>query len=446
MALTIGLGYFTGQGDFVAILVQYGIFFGLYAWLCYRAADADLYYLLGLGLVLRGILVFAFPALSDDIYRFVWDGRLLTQGINPFDRLPSAYAAEGYPVVGLDASLYALLNSPDYFTIYPPVAQAVFALSCYVSPESLYGSMLVMKSCLFAFEAGTLWLMVGLLRYTGVVPRQVLWYALNPLVILEVCGNLHFEGVMVFFLLLAYWLLMEGRTIQAAPAYALSIASKLLPLMFLPLLLWRLHWRWLLMFYALTGAVCLALFAPLFNHVFLANLGNSLQLYFRQFEFNASVFYLAKWAGKALTGENPIKYVGPALGAITFTCAMLIALLGRNRTWQQLPAAMLWVFTIHLLLATTVHPWYLLLPVALSVFTRYRFALLWSGAVILSYSHYMDGVFKEKYGLIALEYLVVYGAILWELIKGRQQGGGAGQTANPASREAPLLGANEIIG
>ncbi len=105
------------------------------------------------------------PNLSDDIYRFVWDGRLLYQGYDPFAYLPSEIIrGEGdVAAKGIDQALFEQLNSPDYYTIYPPVNQAVFALAAWVSPTSVRGSAIVIRLVIFAAELLTLWLLMRLL-------------------------------------------------------------------------------------------------------------------------------------------------------------------------------------------------------------------------------------------------------------------------------------------
>ena len=159
VSLTVGFGLFIRQHDFAELLFFYGFFFVVYAVICrYVAGSRAIYFLLGLGLFLRLILVFVMPNLSDDIYRFIWDGRLITNGISPFAELPKHYIESNLQFTGIDQSLYDQLNSPGYFTVYPPVPQAVFAWACFIFPKSIYGSMVVMKFVLLLFEAGSFFL------------------------------------------------------------------------------------------------------------------------------------------------------------------------------------------------------------------------------------------------------------------------------------------------
>lgn len=379
--------------------------------------------LIGLGIALRLLLVFAFPTLSDDVYRFIWDGQLINAGINPFAQLPAYYLEAGHEVPGLTQALFNRLNSPDYYTIYPPVAQAVNTLAVYLSPNSWYGASVVMKFFLLAAELGTLWLLLRLLAHFALPQVRLLLYWLNPLVLVEIMGNLHFEGAMVAFLLLGFWGLIRSRWAQAATGFALSIASKLLPLMLLPFLvkrLWsRLFWR----FSTVLGLLLILLFLPLITSGFPANFGSSLDLYFRKFEFNASFYYLARAYGYWEIGWNQIARFGPLLAKLALISILIFALLeggfkrskwASSASWKKLPEVWMWAFIIYLLCATTVHPWYLIVPLVLSVFTNWRFPLLWSALIMLTYATYLTDPYQEILWLVAIEYLVVAAFACWE--------------------------------
>lgn len=408
------LGHWPTQGDFPLLLALYAPAFALYVWLCRTAPDSALRGLLLLAILLRITLLPGLPQLSDDVYRFIWDGRLLLQGINPFAQLPTYYMQPGNALPGLTPSLYQQLNSPDYFTIYPPVAQGVFAFSCWLFPSSILGSAVVIKVFLLFCEAGTCWLMPDLLRRLGLPPRNALWYALNPLAILEITGNLHFEGAMIFFFLLSIWCLTAHRWLLAAGAMALSIAAKLLPLLFLFFFVRRLGWKKAFSFFAVVGLSLLLLFSPLLNESFLHGFTNSLDLYFRQFEFNASLYYLLRQLGYWYTGYNEIAIIGPYLALAVFLLIALAALFDRRRDWRSLFPLCLLAIGIYLALATTVHPWYSLLPLALCPFTRFRWPVLWTFLIALTYINYSYDPYWENTWIVTLEYTLLFGFVAFE--------------------------------
>ncbi|MCB0565683.1 MAG: hypothetical protein KDD01_15035 [Phaeodactylibacter sp.] len=420
LLLIASLGYGPAQHDFGWIASLHAAAFLVYLGM-YRKANGqvELYFFLGVGIIARLLLIGAFPQLSDDIYRFIWDGRLINQGINPFAQLPAYYMQEGTQLPGLSPELFAQLNSPEYYTIYPPVAQAVFALACWLFPQSIFGAAVVMKAFLFFFELGSLALLVKLLARLGFSEKGVLLYALNPMILLEVMGNLHFEGAMIFFLLLGLWWLVSGRYLSSAVALAFSVASKLLPLLFCFFLIRRLGWRRSIEYFAVMGLALLLLFSPLLGGAFFSGMGSSLQLYFQRFEFNGSIYYLLRWIGFQLSGFNLIKYLGPALAACTFLGISLAALLGRRRDWRSLPGLMLFAICLYLAFTPTVHPWYASLPLVLAPFTRFRFPVLWTALISLTYINYSYPEYDEQLWIVGLEYLLVYGVALWEVVSGR---------------------------
>ncbi len=412
----IALGYLVEQADFWKMLPFYFVAFAVYAALLLRPIpQRQLTFWVAFAILLRFAQLFHLPNLSDDVYRFIWDGRLWLNGINPFEQLPSYYIAEQQNLKGINEELFSQLNSPDYYTIYPPIAQLNFFLACWIFPNSIWGSAFVMKLFLFAFECGSLFLIWGLLRHWKMPEKRVLIYGLNPLIILEITGNLHFEGAMIFFLLLAIWWLRQQKWELSALAFSLSIASKLLPLMFLPLLIKRLGWRKSSFYFLLLGAVLIGLFLPLLNAVFIQNFSDSLNLYFRKFEFNASIYYISRWLGFQLKGYNTISSLGPILASLTLLSIVTIAWLEKKASIQQLPSMMLWAISIYLTFTTTVHPWYVALPLVLCSFTDFRFPIVWSGMIFLTYINYNYALYQENFWVVALEYTVVMSFFLWEV-------------------------------
>ena len=460
IALTIALGYFTQQSEFPKIIVYYSLFFGLYigAYIsfennilnhnrfCASSADSPLLGLgagegkctkpimvqykipgnnkldkyIGLAILLRLILVFALPNLSNDVYRFIWDGRLLVQGHNPFDHLPVYYLENGNAVEGITRELFEAYGSKNFFTVYPPVAQAQFASACWLFPKSIYWSSVVMKLWLFLFELGSIFLIIKLLKHFKLPKKNVLLYALNPLIIFEITGNLHFEGAMVFFLLLAMWLLVKNKINLSAIAFALSICSKLLTLLFLPFLIKKIGWGRSTRYFIITGAATVLFFLPIVNATFISNFGDSLNLYFQKLEYNASLYYLFRWIGFQVSGYNQIAQVGPALGALAVLGILGMALYKVSEaskasdTLASLPGNWLFAICLYLFCTTTMHPWYTALPIVLCVFTKYRFPIVWSYLIFWTYINYGYVPYRENLWVVGMEYLIVFAWLLWE--------------------------------
>ena len=428
--LTIFLGYCVQRSDFQVFISAYAAFFGLYVWVVFYAkkhwSAAQMRHLIWLGIALRVLLLFSIPNLSDDYARFLWDGHLSVAGIHPFVHTPKYFIENQLVIPGITQELFAKLNSQEYFTVYPPVCQAAFAMAAWVFPTSVLGGVFLMKLFLLGCEIGTIWILEDRRALTSLIPPKSvahlkgvphLYYALNPLVVLEITGNCHFEGAMIFFLLAGMVALQNGKIAKGAIWWALATASKLLPLLFLPIV-----WRWLgfrkgLIFNILFAIFSLLLFAPVL--AVLPNILESIDLYFRQFQFNASIYYLVREIGFLKYGWDIGEFSGPALGVLTLLGVLVIAWFtpqkdGQSGKIASLETAMLFALFLYLSVAATVQPWYLAVPLALSLFTHWRFMLVWSGLAALSYSHYQDGEYQEQYALIVLEYVLLWAFFLWE--------------------------------
>lgn len=369
--------------------------------------------LFGMAIGFRLLLLLAMPGLSDDVYRFIWDGRLLAHGFNPYLYLPRALAGTEVAMQAeLGKTLFGLLNSPDYFTVYPPLNQAMFALAAGLSGGSLLWNVIWLRVPIVLSELGTLWLMTKLLRRLNRNPNLALLYGLNPLVIIELTGNLHFEAVMIFCGLLAVWLLLQNHVLGSAGALALAITTKLLPLLLLPLVVGRLGWKKGLIYATLTGGFTLLLFVPFASVELIQNVLSSINLYFQKFEFNASVYYLLREMGYWLKGYNTIESVGRGLSIATTLGVLWMALRWQNRS---APVQVLATLTFYFALATTVHPWYVASVVAAAVFTQFRYPLLWSALILLSYYTYRTLPYTENLWLTAAEYALVVGWAVFEL-------------------------------
>ncbi|TYZ07876.1 hypothetical protein FY528_14365 [Hymenobacter lutimineralis] len=368
---------------------------------------------LTVALLLRLLWLPATPALSDDYHRFRWDGLLVVHGFNPFRYQPRELVAARPPTPLPPAlarelrALYPALNSPRYYSVYPPVCQAAFAAGAYLFPTSATGFIWVIRLLLLAAEALTAVLLLRLLSALQLPKTQALWYLLHPLVIVELTGNLHFEAVVIAGLLAAGALLGRGRWRASAGVLGLAVATKLLPLVALPLLVRRLGWRRAVGYGLLCGLTTLLLFAPFLTPDLLQHIGQSLGLYFRTFEFNASLYYLLRALGYLYWGYNKIALIGPGLALLAAVGMLGIAWREKRPTVATLPGTLLLLLTLYYLMATVVHPWYLTPLVALSVFTPYRFALVWGAMAVVSYAAYQFSGYAENPWLLGVEYAVV---------------------------------------
>lgn len=411
----IVLGYFTSRTSTIPLFALYSSIFAGYLAVWYTSEESQTKHYIYIAIGLRLALLFTTPWLSDDIYRFIWDGRLLANGISPFAALPiDIFSDPNINIPGINSSLFQLLNSPEYFTVYPPLSQFVFWLAALISPQSTFGSILAVRCMIITAEIGSLFLMAKLLRHYHLPAKNILLYALNPLVILELTGSLHFEAFVILFILLAIYLITVNKVFLSGLSWSAAVGFKLLPLIFFPLLIRRLKLKTQVILYTTVGITTVLLFLPLYDEALINGLSSSLTLYFQKFEFNASVYYLARTVGYWFKGYNIIAQLGPSLAIFTFTAILIYSLLSKQKR-VVLPVAMMWTLLIYFTLSTTVHPWYITTLVALSVFSQYRFVILWSLLIFVTYAGYSIGGYSEPIGLIIFEYLALATFIIYEI-------------------------------
>lgn len=361
------------------------------------------------GVLMRLMLLFSFPALSDDIYRFIWDGRLLFNLTDPYKQLPSEYVNQG--IEGVNQALYLKLNSKEYFSVYPPFNQVFFFLSVLFSPNSEFWSAVILRVVILVFELGNIRLIRKLLKHYQLPQKYGLLYALNPMIILELTGNLHFEAIMVFFLLLALWYYEQNKLHWSAIFFGLSVATKFLPLIFLPLLFRKIGFKKTAIYSSIVMAILVVSFLPLINTAHIWAIRDSMELYFQKFEFNASVYYLTRWYGFQTAGHNIIAESGKWMMLATLGSILLYSFLGKKR---RLPEQMMWVWALYVLFATTVHPWYTIPLLVMSIFSLKQFPYIWTILVFFTYANYqLDGYF-EHLEIVTVEYAVVILVALYE--------------------------------
>ncbi|MDF1696609.1 MAG: hypothetical protein P1U56_12285 [Saprospiraceae bacterium] len=406
------LGYWPDQSDFTLILLGAGGAFTGYGLLVYYKISS-LKVILWLGIALRIVLFFAFPNLSDDIYRFVWDGQLTSMGLNPYGYLPSELMDQN--LNGFSRDLFSNMNSPNYYTIYPPITQLIFYMSTWGGYDIFYNSLFI-KGVFLIAEIFTFFGILKLLHAIQKEESLVLLYFLNPLILIEGLGNLHFEIIMISFLVWGiYFVFVKKFWVYGALLFSLSIATKLLPLMFLPFFLFGLKGNKRLRFFGFGLLFTSCLFVPIFFGINLQNFWASIDLYFQKFEFNGGVYYVLRYIGKLFSGYNLIQYIGPLLGLLTVGLILQKAYKQKVYELVNFLQFAFFSFVVYLMLATTIHPWYLSVPILFSVFLPWRFVLIWSFLILLTYINYSYDPYFENLWIVGIEYLIVIGYFVFEL-------------------------------
>ncbi len=427
--------YDLARTDYIKLMLVYCTLFFLFYTLV-KNNKINFKTLTIIAFIFRLVFLFAIPNLSQDFYRFIWDGRMILEGYNPYLYTPESFISRGEFPINQAQELYTGMKqlNASHFTNYPPINQLCFIIASIFSNTSIIGATMVLRLLIIVADLGTLYFGKKLLEKLNIPINNIFWYILNPFIIIELTGNLHFEGVMIFFLVWSLYLLHIGKWKWAAVVFAFSISTKLVPLIFLPLFFkWfrsiktkpiiknskkvstALNLKKLITFYIIIGITTLLLFMPFFSIDFIDNYSKTVGLWFGNFEFNASIYYIVREIGYWFRGWNEIAIISKILALFVIAFVFFLAFFKKNITTKQLTTHMLFAFSFYLFMSTTVHPWYIATILIISLFTNYKYPIIWSGIIIISYLAYANSNNTENLWIIGLEYLIVYSVFIWEV-------------------------------
>lgn len=373
---------------------------------------------LWLAAIIRISLFFVTPELSQDFYRYLWDGQLLHLGLNPYQFTPNQWmhqwGASQMPHAETLIKGMGELSASNHSN-YPPLHQVVFYTATLFG-NSLQSGILGLRLFVILGDLMVCYFGIKILHLLKLPKKRILWYVLNPLVILELYANLHLEGLMLGLFLLGIYGLFKSQTITQILGIASAISLKLLPLLTLPIILRYKNQpkknAWLVL--GVIVISCLS-FTPFISVEMFKNYSNTLGLWFTNFEFNGSIYYIIRAIGSEWLGYNPIRTVGKILPLVSVFMLLTLWMKHPLRNQHHFFDLTTLSFCLYLFLSTTIHPWYLVLPLGMSVFGKYRFPMVWSTLIVLSYSAYGATGFKENMLLITTEYILVYGFLFWEV-------------------------------
>jgi hypothetical protein len=401
--------------DFPLILVLFAVAFGAMLGSYFLDwSTPSFWWLFGVGIFFRISTFFFAPQWSEDGVRFLWDGELLRQGQNSYQLTPAQVQEQlGAGEAGYRTQLFEELNSPHYYSVYPPLNQLLFWGAAQFAQGHLEKGYLALRFLILLGEVGVFSMLWWLLARFDLPQKQVIFYWFNPLVILEVVGNLHFEGLVLFFLIAALAAISRHKLEFSGMFWGLAIGMKLLPLLFAPAFLFWKQTRKSVGFWGMAIGTGLLCFLPLLVGGAWQNFFESLQLYQGKFEFNASVYYLLREIGNWLVGYNTIGLLTKFGMVITVAGVIWMSWKRSQVTNQGFVELLVQLYLLYFLLQPVVHPWYLLPGLGLSVLTRQWTFLLWSFGAIFSYQAYSQNPVQEQALFLMLEYgLVLLGLYL----------------------------------
>jgi hypothetical protein len=351
---------------------------------------------------LGAIWLFAPPALSDDLYRYLWEGRLWLEGLNPYELSP-----DNLSLAPLRDETWSSVNNKPLVSVYPPLAQLLFMIAAW----SGGGVLAVKLLALVGLAATAGWVA----RVTGDL-RVALAVGLNPLLSAESALNGHFDVLVGAAFLTVAWALSSHRFVQAGMAVCVAVGLKVVGVIALPLL-----WRRPRVLVA-TGLASALLLVPLAVSRGLSDARSGAGQFATRWQGNESVFALVDWLSRTLFTDPAAGLVARLVVAVMLLAVM--AVLVRRRVPAVLATRVL-LWTV-LLLSPQVHPWYLgwLLPLELAA--GGRAAVIWSAAVLCAYvpldGWVARGVWDMPPWIQMLEYSIVVAALLFDYLRNDSMG------------------------
>ncbi|MGF1655677.1 MAG: class I SAM-dependent methyltransferase [Verrucomicrobiales bacterium] len=340
----------------------------LTAWWVMRGQSLNMpRFILLVAVLARLLAIPSEPSLSDDIYRYVWDGRLVLGLQSPYAQVPEQLTLQKAEW----SDLYEELNSQRYHSVYPPFSQAIFALGSLLGQTLAQSPDLNLEGfcirLLFAIlDMLTVLGLARLIAFWKLPPAGLLLYAWNPLPIVEFAAVGHSDSGMLCCMVWCLVMLSNQRPGWSGILLAGAVLSKLLPVLAIPFWLRHAGGRG---FLALALALLPAGIFCLFQPQQILNVGQSLLLYVHHFAFNSG---LADWLAVYLRQYDVPFYSALAgrickglflLGYLVFAARSLILYAngdnGKRGGTHSLAAAWLVLFTAYLVLSPTIHPWYI---------------------------------------------------------------------------------------
>ncbi len=380
----------------------------------------------------RLVLLTTTPTLSDDVYRYLWDGHLVTQGVSPYAHAISDPAVDQFSIAARD-----LANNRDLASPYLPTAHGVFGFAALLFPSS----PLTMQTIMVGFDLLIAVALTRLLTLAGLPSRRVLLYLWNPLVIVEVAHGAHLDAIMVALSTAALVATFDPQIrvrfggIIGPVLLALATLTRPLPVLLLPVLFWR--WSWPQRFVYAVVAVGLTLPFGIGPGLGLGanpdgtGVFGSARAYTDTFRFNSGLYHWYEtWVGgRGLDDkgwDEPVQLTKIIVGVgVAVLLLMVLAQARSVVSTRGLFRLSLVPVGIYVVLTPVLHPWYTLLLFALLVMLppapdepalRWILIVPWlylAAALVLSYLTYEDPLaFAEREWVREVEWYPTLGLLV----------------------------------
>jgi hypothetical protein len=415
----------------VVLMVLQG---AVYLLIITKIEGISFYSIVLVGVVLRLIMLFSTPMITVDYYRYMWDGAVLSNGVNPYLYSPSHVLERNAPSLLVELgsrpdSILTRVIFPELRTPYPIVAQLFFAFSSLIKPYSLT----VWRVVLLCFDVITLALLVRLLDKLEYPRWSIAVYWLNPIILKEVINSGHMDILIIPFLLLAILSHLDGRDYASLIFLALSVAVKVWPVILLPVFIrpQKSNLKKAAPSFSFFAFLCLVFFYPMYLGG--VDEGTGILAYMQDWKYNSSIFSIILKVstsiilalGSSIDGWLLARLItGGAFLAWIFYVTFFVQ--DNTRSLYQCTL----VISGLLLLTPTFFPWYYVWLVPFLVFHPVRPMMILSALLPLYYLRFLffslgKVKFFDNY-LVWVQFIPIWGMIIGQWVLSRRNSNGYG--------------------
>lgn len=345
------------------------------------------------GLVFRATLIPSSPSTSDDVYRYIWEGKIIYNGHNPFDAPPNDVSLKYLH----SEKLPALVTFKNMTAIYPPFAQLVFISGYILGGESDKGLKLIYLLCEFI----TLVFIIKILLLRKQNPNFIILYAWLPLPIMEYFINSHIDAVGITFFVIFIYYILQNKYFAASPFFAISILTKMFPAIVFPLIIKKIGLKKTFYFLIITLVIIF-----LFQYPFMPREGvllESLSKYLRKWSFNGSLYKVLYF----------ILHDGSTVRIILMVL-FIISVGSISIKYNDFLKAVYAVWICFIIFSATIFPWYLGWIAAINpVFAFSSIISLFFTSNASNFTPMADG-WQEFWWVSLIEYVPFYVLLIFE--------------------------------
>lgn len=351
-----------------------------------------LFLIIAFGIIFRFTLLPTSYTTSDDVHRYLWEGKVIANGFNPYTTSP-----DDSSLTHLRDENYEKVTFKHIPAIYPPLSQVVFTLNYFVAGNGTIFLKILYMIC----ELLTLIFLSKLLELKGKDPKLVLLYAWLPLPILEYFNNAHLDVIGITFLVMFVYYFEKQKFNLASVLLALAFLSKLLAVLLLPLVIKKLGIKKSFIFYAIFLSVSVIFYLPFtFNNL---DVLTGLFKYLSRWEFNGSVYNIIKAAFSS--GQ-----IARLFCAVMLSLSVLIIAI----RYKDFTRAVFTVFLYIIIFSTTLYPWYLGWIAALNILNPFYSVMSLFFTINFSNFTPLAPVWKEYPVVWIIQYIPFYGLLIYD--------------------------------